>query len=216
MKENFNPALEHDLRSLLAQHEKAEIRNLDNDTIGRLLSLTALLMKWNQSLNLTAIRKESEILRLHIMDSASISPYLIGDSIADVGTGAGFPGLVLAALNPERNFTLIDSVSKKLSFVRMAMVELGLKNVILINDRCEKIQNLQFDCIVSRAFAPLERMVSWCLHLLKEDGTFIAMKAKLDKSELNEIPTAVKLLKVETLCVPGVDAQRRAVFLTRV
>lgn len=188
-----------------------------NEQITKLSKLVLLLSQWSKALNLTAIKDIHDIIILHIIDSAVISPLLIGKSIADVGTGAGFPGLVIAILNEDKQFTLIDSVAKKLSFVRTACVQLGIKNVNIINKRCEEIElDTPFDCIVSRAFAPLERMVSWCLPLLKQDGSFIAMKANLEDSELNAIPSDVKVDKVVRLNVPNLDAMRNAVFLSRV
>ena len=139
---------------------KTDIEYTD-EQLEKLASLVVLLCKWNNALNLTAIREPDKIVVLHILDSAVISP-LIKDknNIADVGTGAGFPGLVLAILNPDKKFTLIDSIAKKLSFVRTAMTSLGLKNVTIINDRCENIvPEEKFECILSRAFAPLCKIV---------------------------------------------------------
>ena len=160
----------------------------DDEKVQKLAELVILLCKWNKALNLTSIKDPDDMVVLHILDSAVISPLLTGKNIADVGTGAGFPGLVLAILNPDKHFTLIDSVAKKLSFVKSASVQLKLENVTLINDRCENIKSLvPFDCIVSRAFAPLGRMVEWCIHLLDDKGIFIAMKANLEDSEIKEI-----------------------------
>ena len=188
-----------------------------SDMAKKLSKLVLLLSQWSKALNLTAIKDINDIINLHIIDSALISPLLLGKSIADVGTGAGFPGLVIAILNEDKQFTLIDSVAKKLSFVRTACVQLEIKNVNIINKRCEDIEiDTPFDCIVSRAFAPLDRMVSWCLPLLKQDGLFIAMKANLKDSELNAIPSSVKVCKVVRLNIPNIDAMRNAVLLSRV
>ena len=187
------------------------------EQIDKMVVLLELLCKWNSSLNLTAIRDPKQMAILHIMDSAVISPLLCGDNIADVGTVPGFPGLVLAILNPDKKFTLIDSIAKKLSFVRTVMVSLQLKNVTIINDRCENIQcENKFDCIVSRAFAPLSRFVGWCLPLISDDGTFIAMKANLEKDELSEVPNTVKIEEIVSLKVPELDATRQAVLMTPV
>ena len=134
------------------------------DQLDKMASLVVLLEKWNKALNLTAIRDPMQMVVLHILDSAVVSPLIKdrGNNIADVGTGAGFPGLVLAILNPDKHFTLIDSIAKKLSFVRTAMVSLNLNNISIINDRCENIdQEKKFDCILSRAFAPLCKIVEW-------------------------------------------------------
>ncbi len=180
--------------------------------------LIVLLKQWNQSLNLTAIKDPLEMAKLHILDSAVASP-LLGDArmIADVGTGAGFPGLVLAKLNPDKEFTLIDSVGKKLSFVRAAAVKLGLENVKIIHARVEDLKaEPGFEVIISRAFAPLGRMVDWCLPLLSENGRFIALKAHLYEDETADIPPTVKIDRIESLQVPELEAERKAVVLSRV
>lgn len=212
VKNNFldRGEFENKLQQLLAQADIA----CSKEQIEKLVLLLELLCKWNTSLNLTAIRDPKQMLILHIMDSAVISPLICGKNIADVGTGPGFPGLVLAILNPEKHFTLIDSIAKKLSFVRTAMVSLQLKNITIINERCENIQcEEKFDCIVSRAFAPLARFVEWCLPLIDEQGTFIAMKANLEERELKDIPASVKIDKIISLHVPELQATRQAVMM---
>ncbi len=205
--------LEDKISSLM---QKASLSFTD-EQVSKLAKLVLLLIKWNKSLNLTAIKDPDDMVVLHIIDCAVISPLLLGKNIADVGTGAGFPGLVIAILNEDKHFTLIDSVGKKLSFVRTAVVELGLKNVTIIHDRCENIQlETLCDCVVCRAFAPLKSIVNWCYNLLKEDGVFLAMKANLEENELSEIPSCVKIDKVLELNVPNLDAKRQAVFLSKV
>lgn len=193
---------------------KTEIKFNENQ-IDQLTQLVALLVFWNSSLNLTAIKDPEEMVVLHILDSAVIAPYLVGKNIADVGTGAGFPGLVLAILRPDLQFTLIDSIAKKLSFVRTAMVKLKLDNVKIINKRCEDIvAEPKFDCIVNRAFAPLNKIIQWCSHLLDSKGTFLAMKANLTDEELKEIPNSVKIDEIINLEVPGLDAKRQIVKMS--
>lgn len=209
------------LQKLFAEYNQgAEPQKRIEVTEGQLQSfvkLIELLAYWNKSLNLTAIRDEKEMALLHIMDSAVVSP-LLGDArlIADVGTGAGFPGLVLALLNPDKEFTLVDSIAKKLAFVTTAATQLNLTNVKIVQARVEQLESDEgFEVIVSRAFAPLERMVNWCLPLLKPEGRFIAMKAHLTKEELSAVPSTVRTAKIESLQVPGLDALRQAVILTR-
>ena len=195
--------------------KKTEIE-CSEEQYDKLATLVELLAKWNNALNLTAIREIDKMVVLHILDSAVVSPLISdkGKNIADVGTGAGFPGLVLAILNPQKHFTLIDSVAKKLSFVRTAMVSLGLKNVTIINDRCENIKVEQkFDCILSRAFAPLCKIIEWCENLIDDNGLFVAMKANLEEGELNELPENAEILENIPLSVPGLDAKRQAVVM---
>lgn len=195
--------------------KKTEIQCTE-EQFDKLATLVELLSKWNNALNLTAIRDPEKMVVLHIMDSAVVSPLISdkGENIADVGTGAGFPGLVLAILNPQKKFTLIDSIAKKLSFVRTAMVSLGLKNVTIINDRCENIKlDKKFDCILSRAFAPLCKIIEWCENLIDDDGLFIAMKANLEENEIQELPDHAEILENIPLEVPGLDAKRQAVVM---
>ena len=131
-----------------------------------------------------------------------------------MGTGAGFPGLVLAILNPQIHFTLIDSIAKKLSFVRTAMVSLKLQNVTIINDRCENIKpENKFDCILSRAFAPLSKIVEWCQDLIAANGEFICMKANLEEDELRSLQDFAKIEETIELKVPSLDEKRQAVIL---
>ena len=186
----------------------------NDEQLDKLVKLTELLIKWNKKLNLTAINDPIDILKLHVMDSAVVSPYLSGKAIADLGTGQGFPGLVLAILNADRNFTLIDSVAKKLAFVRSAVISLGIKNVTVINDRCENIKPKEkYDCIVSRAFAPLERMIKWSIPLIARDGVFLAMKGDLKEDELKAVPHSVMIKEIIDIKVPDLAAQRKIVIL---
>lgn len=185
-----------------------------------------MLKAWSKSLNLTAINSVKDLVILHIIDSAVIVPVVDevlqsipkkegGYLVADVGTGAGFPGLVLAIMLPQVKFTLIDSVGKKLSFVRMVITKLKLQNVELINKRCENIEHEPFDVIVSRAFAPIERMVNWCLPLLSNEGRFVAMKANLSSEEMSAIPNSVNVMEIRKLDVPSLEAVRNAVILSK-
>ncbi len=188
--------------------------SLDEAKAQKLTELVMLLCKWNQALNLTAIRDPMEMVVLHILDSMSIEPYIFGKNVADVGTGPGFPGLVLAILHPEIHFTLIDSIAKKISFVKNAVNTLKLENVTAVNGRCESISvDEPFVCIVSRAFAPLERIVTWCRSLLAPDGKFVAMKGNLSQEERDELPQDAVIEQIAELHVPGLDAKRQAVIV---
>lgn len=191
----------------------------NDEQVEKMASLVVMLKKWNKTYNLTAIDDADKMIVLHILDSAVVSPVIknFKNNIADVGTGAGFPGLVLAILHPEKNFTLIDSIAKKLSFVRFAAVSLKLNNVEIINERCEKIKiEEKFDCILSRAFAPLDKIVNWCKDLIKDDGVFVAMKSHLEEKEINDVPDTVKIEEIISLQVPTLDAVRNAVILKKV
>ncbi|HAH70937.1 MAG TPA: 16S rRNA (guanine(527)-N(7))-methyltransferase RsmG [Succinivibrionaceae bacterium] len=183
--------------------------------VEHMTTLISLLYQWNKALNLTAVRNPEDMVVLHIIDSISVEPCIYGNNIADVGTGPGFPGLVLAILHPEIKFTLIDSVSKKISFVKNAVAVLKLGNVTPVNGRCEELQPEElFDCIVSRAFAPLDKIVNWCRDLLTSEGKFVAMKANLSDEELGNVPKDVVIDRIEKLNVPGLNATRQAVVMS--
>ena len=161
------------LENLLTQAE-IQLTDLQKD---QLIQLVQLLNKWNKAYNLTSVRDPQEMLVKHILDSIVVSPYLQGDRFIDVGTGPGLPGLPLAIINPTKQFVLLDSLGKRISFIRNAVRELGLTNVEPVLSRVEEYQPEQkFDGVLSRAFASLKDMTDWCHHLPKQDGYFYALK----------------------------------------
>ncbi len=149
----------------------------------------ATLKKWNTVYNLTAIDEDSEIIVKHFLDSLSVNQYIQNSGrILDVGTGAGFPGLILALFNPEKSFVLVDGVSKKISFLQEMIGKLNLKNVIAVHTKVEKYNVAeQFDIIISRAFADIKKMTKLTSHLIRDGGKFIAMKGPDVMSELDDI-----------------------------
>ncbi|HVY24061.1 MAG TPA: 16S rRNA (guanine(527)-N(7))-methyltransferase RsmG [Steroidobacteraceae bacterium] len=175
------------------------------------------LNEWNQRVNLTAIRDPQQQVLKHLLDSFSIQPYLRGKFIADVGTGAGFPGLPLALVNPERQFTLIDSINKKLRFVHHAAQTMKLSNVQVVHVRAElyKPQH-KFDCIVSRALSSLENFVRWSGHLCAPGGRLLAMKGRYPEDELKSVPAGWQIVAVHAIQIDGLDEQRHLVELSAV
>lgn len=146
----------------------------------QLIKLVLLLNKWNKAYNLTSVRDPMEMLVKHILDSVVVSPHLQGKHFIDVGTGPGLPGLPLAIVNPNKHFVLLDSLGKRISFIRNAIRELGLDNVEAVLSRVEEYHPEQpFDGVLSRAFASLKDMTDWCQHLPKQDGYFYALKRAL-------------------------------------
>ena len=186
--------------------------------LGRLL---VELNDWNQRMNLTAIRDPEQQLTKHLLDSLSIHPYLRGKRIADIGTGAGFPGLPLALVNPDRQFVLIDSVNKKLRFVEHAAQAMGLHNVTVLHTRAQDYllqdnqPELRFDCVLSRAMGSIENFIKWCGHLCISGGRLLAMKGRFPEDELKAIPNGWKVAVIHELKVPGLDEQRHLVELCR-
>jgi len=181
----------------------------------RLLNYLSLLLKWNKAFNLTAITNPKEALDLHLLDSVVVSPAIKDySSLLDVGTGGGLPGIPLAILNPEKQFTLLDTNGKKTRFLKQVVYELGLDNVTVINQRVQDFKNQSgYACILSRAFASLSDMVVWTEHLLAEGGHWLAMKGQYPQQELDELPETTELVKANEVKLPGVNASRWFVYL---
>jgi 16S rRNA (guanine527-N7)-methyltransferase len=149
----------------------------------------ATLKKWNKVYNLTAINEDSEIITKHFFDSLSVNGFIQNSQrILDVGTGAGFPGLILALFNPDKSFVLVDGVSKKISFLQEMIGKLNLKNVMAVHIKVEEYKvTEQFDIIISRAFAEIKKMIKLTNHLIKVNGKFIAMKGPDVMNELDDL-----------------------------
>ncbi len=178
----------------------------------RLLDFLRLLRKWNRVYNLTSIANPAEMLRLHLLDSLAVLPYLKGALVLDVGTGAGLPGIPLALFAPDKAFTLLDSNAKKTRFVMQAAIELGLANVHVEHARLEQYRPAQgFDTLLARAFASLPDIVSETARLLNPGGVILAQKGKLPEQEIN----ALENVTVETfrLDIPGIDAERHLIAI---
>lgn len=184
--------------------------------VERLMRLLDELDAWNQRMNLTAIRERGQQITKHLLDSLSIHPYLRGERILDVGTGAGFPGLPLAVVNPDRRFTLLDATAKKLKFVEHAANVLGLDNVVTVHARAEQYRPRErFHTVVSRAVGPIERFVRWSGHLCAGGGRLLAMKGRYPAQELEALPSGWKLAAVHRLTIPGLDEERHLVEICR-
>ena len=182
----------------------------------RLVRLLDELDDWNQRMNLTAIRERSQQITKHLLDSLSVQPHLVGDRILDVGTGAGFPGLPLAIVNPQRSFTLLDSTAKKLKFIDHAAQMLAIPNVTTVHARVETYRVEQrFSTILSRAVGPVDRFVKWAGHLCVGGGRLLAMKGRYPADELKSLPNGWKLATVHRLVVPGLDEERHLVEICR-
>lgn len=186
------------------------------ETEEKLIAYLELLRKWNRVYNLTAIRDLEESVLLHILDSLSIQPYLQGNRLIDVGTGAGLPGIPLALTCPDKQFFLLDSNSKKTRFLSQAMYELQLKNIEVVHARCEDFnESTKFDSILSRAFASIQVMLESTQHLLAERGQFLAMKGVYPQAEINAISPEFKVIAVHKLSIIGLDAERHLVCVER-
>ncbi|MFU2089655.1 16S rRNA (guanine(527)-N(7))-methyltransferase RsmG [Avibacterium avium] len=182
----------------------------------QLVKLVALLDKWNKAYNLTSVRDPQEMLVKHIMDSLVVSSYLQGERFIDVGTGPGLPGLPLAIINPDKTFVLLDSLGKRISFIRNALRELGITNVIPVLSRVEDYQpEVLFDGVLSRAFASLKDMTDWCQHLVDENGTFYALKGQYHQDEVEQLSADFVIKNVINLTVPELIGERNLVLLNK-
>ena len=191
--------------------------NLPDAAIVKLLAYVDLLVKWNATYNLTAIRNGDEMVTQHLLDSLSLLPYL-GDvkSLADIGSGAGLPGIPLAIARPELQVTLIDSVQKKSAFQQQARIDLALSNVSIYSGRIEDFRQLAaFDAVTARAFSDLSSLAAAGAPLLREGGRIYAMKGVLPQEEIAALPAEWRLASAPRLQVPGLEAERHLLILER-
>ena len=197
--------LVHDAAALgvaLTEHDAARLHQLLRE-----------LAHWNRTFNLTGITDMEGMISHHLLDSLAVHRYLHGSAVADVGTGAGFPGLPLALVNPERRFTLIDSNGKKIRFVSHAVRTLGLMNVEPLQARVEALRpERPFDTVLARAFAPLPQLLAAVAPLCGADTRVLALKGKWPQEELEGMPPGWRLADSHTLTVPGL-AQARCLLV---
>jgi 16S rRNA (guanine527-N7)-methyltransferase len=178
----------------------------------RLLDYLDLLTRWNGVYNLTAVRVPAEMVTRHLLDSLAIAPHVHGETLIDLGTGAGLPGIPLAILDEDRAVTLVDSNGKKTRFLREAVRTLGLRNVRIEQVRVEDARG-QFDCVVARAFASIAELLASGGHLIAPGGVCLAMKGLLKVEEVTALPAGFKVTDVVALNVPGLSAARHVVVI---
>ena len=184
----------------------------------QLLAYLALLIKWNQAYNLTAVRNPDEMVSRHLLDSLSVVPFVAaaGDNWLDVGSGGGMPGIPLAILFPERRFTTLDSNGKKTRFQTQVKLELKLANLEVVHSRVENFHPAQpFSGIVSRAFSSLADFATWTRHLGDGETRWLAMKGQYPHEELADLPADFRVEADHLLQVPGCQGQRHLLILRR-
>lgn len=188
--------------------------HLDPATQLSLLNYVALMQKWNKVYNLTAVRDPQKMVTQHLLDSLAVLPHIVGRRVVDVGTGPGLPGIPLALANPALEVALLDSNQKKTSFLRQACLELGLKNTTVVCERVEAWRpEEKCDVVISRAFSDLAEFVGLAGHLCCDAGLMLAMKGIYPHEELARLPATVVIQGVESLKVPGLNAERHLVLL---
>lgn len=188
---------------------------LDERQLLQLIDYLGLLVKWNATYNLTAVRDPEQMVVQHLLDTLAAVPAFEGaQSVLDVGAGGGLPGLVLAICGVP-SVAMIDIVHKKTAFLTQVKAELGLHNATVYTGRVEQLQAGPFDVVTSRAFAELNDFVAWSGHLLAEGGRFIALKGIEPVEEAARLPQGWKVQEIRKLAVPGMQAERHLVFIER-
>lgn len=204
------------IQTLLTNALQANQHHFSSAIIDQLVTYLELLHHWNKTFNLTAIRNVQDMVTLHILDSLAVQPFLHGKRILDVGTGAGLPGIPLALINPEREFVLLDSNSKKTRFLTHVVQTLAVQNVEIVHSRCQQFYSATgFDTIVSRAFAELKVMLAETAHLVSRDGQFLAMKGHYPRIEIEEMPDGFQIEGVYPLAIAGLKAERCVVVIRK-
>jgi 16S rRNA (guanine527-N7)-methyltransferase len=201
-------------RDLLIEGLQRMDLKLSDQVIDQLMTYLNLVEKWNRVYNLTAIRERDEMIKLHFLDSLSILSHVHVKNILDVGSGAGFPGIVLAITKPELKVTVMDSVNKKTTFMQQVKSELSLTNLDVVNSRVEDYQpTTLFEAVTSRAFSNLKNMMSLTQHTLQKEGVWLAMKSKDVREELEAFEkNQYTLIPLE---VPLINAERYLVILKK-
>ena len=186
----------------------------DEKQLKQLKQYVEMLERWNKTYNLTSVRDPKDMIPLHIFDSLVVAELIKGENCLDVGSGAGLPTIPLAIMQPERQFTALDTNGKKTRFVQQAIIELGLKNTSVSQARIEKWSAPhKFDAIISRAFASIYDFVSASSQHLSEQGTLYAMKGQFPEGEMQYLPKNYTVIKTHQLSVPFVDGERHLIEL---
>ena len=219
----MNATSDESLRSALDQGVDALVLSLDTAQKEKLLAYLALISKWTQVYNLTAVRDPADMLTHHLLDSLAVVKPLLsqlavlqinrtGLKLLDVGSGAGLPGIVVAICCPDITVHCVDTVAKKAAFIQQVAASLKLSNLRGIHARVESLTDT-YDVICSRAFASLENFTKWSVQALAAQGVWMAMKGKHPADEMTALPPEVQVFHVEQLLVPGLDAERCVVWM---
>jgi 16S rRNA (guanine527-N7)-methyltransferase len=187
-----------------------------SEQIEKLVAYVLMMHKWNKAYNLTSVRDPQQMLIKHIVDSIVVAPFLSQTYYIDVGTGPGLPGIPLAIMCPDKHFVLLDSLGKRVRFMKQAAYELKLSNIEPVQSRVEDYQSkVKLDGVISRAFASLKDMLHWCQHLVDSQGIFLALKGQLPEDELKEISDKFDLVEIIKLKVPHLVGERHIIKIRK-
>lgn len=183
----------------------------------QLIDFVLLIHKWNKAYNLTSVRDPQQMLIKHIIDSIVVAPYLTKHRYIDVGTGPGLPGIPLSIMHPDKNFVLLDSLGKRVRFMKQAGFEMGLTNIEPVQSRVEQYQSdLPLDGVLSRAFASIKDMLHWCQHLVDSKGEFLALKGQYPEQEIALLPEGFEVVESVELDIPALDGDRHLIKIRKV
>lgn len=202
------------LEKKLSQGLAALHVDLDAATCAKMLQFLEMLERWNRAYNLTAVREIEQMLPRHLLDSLTVLPYLHGQRVLDIGTGAGLPGIPLALARPDAQFVLLDSNIKKIRFVKQAIHELSLANATAVHSAAERYQPHELpDTIIARAVAAIPDMLNSCRHLCAPQSRVLAMKGVFPQEEIDGIDRDFRVRDVVRLAVPGLEAMRHLAII---
>ena len=203
------------LQKLRQGLDKLSIKLTDKQC-DQLVSYVELMAKWNKAYNLTSVRDPMDMLIKHILDSVAIAPYITKKRYIDVGTGPGLPGIPLAITYPDVEFTCLDSLGKRVRFMKQVAYELKLDNVLPVQSRVEDYSaDVKFEGVLSRAFASIQDMLHWCGHLVDSSGEFLALKGQYPQDELNVIGDDIKIVSTHQLDIPFLVGERNLIVLKK-
>jgi len=205
------------LNDILMQGSESLSLTLTEQQAEKLVGYVERIDKWNKAYNLTSVREPEQMMVKHILDSIAVAPFIDGKTIIDVGTGPGLPGIPLSVMLPDSSFTLLDSLGKRVRFMKQCAFELGLNNVTPVHSRVEDHKPDQpYDIVLSRAFASLKDMLHWCEHLVDSSGVFVALKGQFPQSEIDEVSDHFRIESVKALLVPELEGERHLVNIRKV
>jgi 16S rRNA (guanine527-N7)-methyltransferase len=209
-------SLENELLTVLKNTLRGGKLVVSEDQQQQLIRYVLMMHKWNKAYNLTSVRDPQQMVIKHIVDSIVVAPFLDKTNYIDVGTGPGLPGIPLAIMCPDKHFVLLDSLGKRVRFMKQVAYELKIDNIKPVQSRVEDfVTDVKIDGVLSRAFASLKDMLHWCQHLVDSQGVFLALKGQLSTDELDGLPLGFILQETIKLDVPGLEGERHIVKIKK-